>query len=643
MNKYYGIIKLISKQKKMKPSRFALAYYKTLLCIAVLILPLTLSAQNTYWGYSTMQYNRNSPTDLGVKGSQHAVAIHLSADKAKALKGAKILGIRTAYATRNVNSFKIFASESLGNANSQAQEQAIADRPFILSDYFFQTPIRIMGEELYVGYEVEGKESNRPVCYFDGSLDYPTGTLWGWTDGAWTDISQTNLGAPVLQLIMEDMPTAYEDAVVKNAYCDGHSHFRIGQSYAFNCDVHNLGNQPIHSLTLRVELSGSFSQEANITGLNIQPHTEATVATPNIVPLVAGMKDWKVTVLSVNGSDDADPTDNTYTSQVYVQPEDMKRGLLIEKHTGQECHWCPGGDVQIDRFIETHDNAIAVTHHTYLSGDQFTMSESHDYAKFFGFSVYPGASMNRCPVSPTSVVMSDIATTSSTLEHMADIIEARPIQVTMDLSNHFDESSRTGQLTICLHTYEKPSDNTHTLHLWLTQDHMLAPQSGGSSKYDHSHTFRGTLNGKEWGDTITLETGKDWIKTFDYTIPESIPTTFGPYADQIFWPAVPTDMHIVAFVADRTDDPLHNVIHNASTIRVTENGNTSSIATPAVSQQQVNMENGRISISGSNHPCPVFNTAGQMVGTLAEGGSVRLPKGIYVVQTEGGNIKVAVR
>ena len=610
----------------------------SLLCASLQFAPQQLMAQNTYWGPSTMEFSRNNPTTFEGEALQKKVAIHLNATKMAALKGAKVLGVRMAYATNKVSDFKIFAAKSLNGERIQEKAQTVASRPYTLADYMFDTPITLDGSELYVGYEITALEATRPVCYFDGSHDCAAGTAWAELNGQWTDVSKAGVGAPVMQLIVEGMPQTYNDAVMKTATSD--SYFRIGNSYALDNVVYNLGATPITSLKVRAQMDGAETQEETITGLNIQPGTEGTVTIHNLVPNESGLKNWNVNILSVNGGDDADPSDNVYTSDIYVYPDGVKRNMLIEKYTGQACQWCPAGDVQIARFMKDRDDMIEVVHHTYSGGDTFAMTESMIFMSTFGITGHPSVTLSRRPVSSTSVVIDDISTSTASITAAANRIVKLPIPVVVGMENQYDETTRKGKLTVKVHTYENPSNATHTLNLWLTQDNMIASQVGGTSNYNHSNVFRGTLNGETWGEPITLTAGEDLVKTYDYEIPETITSTSGT---RDVWATVPSDMHIVAFVADQTDSPLTSVIYNANTIGVTTNGSTTGVSNVSVSKPQVVVTGGAVSVFGNYGQAVVYTMDGKQVAAFNGTSRVALSKGVYVVRVDGQSSKVVVK
>lgn len=238
--------------------------------------------------------------------------------------------------------------------------------------------------------------------------------------------------------------------------------------------------------------------------------------------------------------------------------------------------------------------------------------------------------------------MNDISGTTATVEAMANAIGTLPIPVTVGLQNEFDESARKGKLTVKIHTYESPSNATHTLNLWFTQDNLIANQVGGSANYNHSHVFRGTLNGETWGEPVELVPGEDLVKTYDYEIPEAIANTVGTYKGQE-WAAVPADMHIVAFVADKTDSPLTSYVYNANTINVTTNGSTAGMTKVSVSKPQVVAADGAVSVFGNYTQAMVYTMDGKQVATINGTGRVALPKGVYVVRVDGQSTKVVVK
>lgn len=602
------------------------------------LVPSGVVAQNAYWGLSTMEFTRNNPTRLEGEPLRKSVAIHLNAAKMTALKGARIVGIRMAYATNKVDGFKIFVTKDLNGPCLQETSPAVNSRPYTLADYLFDVPIDIDGTDLYVGYEVTAQDASRPVYFFDKSADYAAGTVWAWLNERWTDVSSMGLGAPVFQLILEGMPDIYTDVAMKSSTTD--SYFKICNEYSSENKLFNLGTAPITSLKVRTQFEGMEARDEVVTGLNIQPGTEGVFTSHHLKSEDSGTKTWSVSVLSVNDADDADPSDNTYASDIYVYPDGVSRNILIEKYTGQDCKWCPAGDAQIAKFMEDRDDLIEVVHHTYVGGDAFAMAESMTYMSTFGITLHPSVTLNRFPVSTSSVVVNDISTSLAGVTAVTNNIVRQPIPVVVGLQNQFDETTRKGQLTVKINTYENLSHHPHALNLWLTQDHLIANQSGASSNYDHSNVFRGTLNGETWGEPITLTAGEDLVKTYDYEIPSAIASTAGTRG---VWNAVPSDMHIVAFVADRTDSPLTNIIYNVNSIGVTTNGSTAGMTAVSISKPQVVVADRAVSVFGRYDKALVFAMDGKQVAKLNGAGRVALSKGVYVVCVDGQSSKVVVK
>ena len=617
-----------------------------LLGASLQFVPQYADAQNSYLGYTTMKFSRNNSLSFNSASTRNGMAVHFSAAKMASLKGAKIVGVRTAVATSRLSAFKVFATQNLNSTPLAEKNVAFTskDKLYQANDYLFDSPVTIDGSDLYVGYEVTTQTAGYRVSYFDGAKDFTDGTAWVIQNDQWTDVSRQGYGAPIVQLIVEGMPQTYQDVVLRDSKLG--EYLQLDGEYSMTNELFNMGVQPVTSVKVRTELEGAEPLEEEITGLNIPAGAEGTFVSHNLHPNELGHKSLKVSVVAVNGKSDSDASDNTLAQDCYVYPQGVKRNMVIEKHTGQGCTNCPAGDVQIASFTKDRDDMIVVAHHTYIQatiGDLFTMEESEAYRSFFGFSLYPSISLNRQPVSESSIIMNDISGTTNSLRAMVGEVEKLSIPVTVDLENHFDASTRKGELKVKVHTFENPSASTHTLNLWLTQDNMVASQTGAGTQYHHSHTFRGTLNGETWGEPITLTDGEDLLKTYEYEIPDSTVTSYGTYKGTK-WEAVPEEMHIVAFVGDKTDNPLNCPIYNAATIGVTTNGSTTAIAesTTAVQAQPV-VESGSLRVVGNYKQAQVYSLDGKLVAQLYGFGSVRLAKGIYVVRIDGRSAKVAVK
>ena len=71
--------------------------------------------------------------------------------------------------------------------------------------------------------------------------------MWGYADGAWVDVSNRGLGAPILQFVVEGSAD-FTDVLVKPVNVQGYC--KAGSDISLQGEIFNFGTTPITSLTL---------------------------------------------------------------------------------------------------------------------------------------------------------------------------------------------------------------------------------------------------------------------------------------------------------------------------------------------------------------------------------------------------------
>lgn len=630
-------------------------YFVPALFAAALLAPQTVAAQ-TYVGYTT-KHTLSSTADkrngkgFNTESARQGVAIRLSAAKAATLKGARITGLRLATSSRQLSELRLFVTKDL-NGTPLSETVVTSYSGSNMADYALTTPVEIDGSEIYVGYYAQLTNSGGIApCLFESTNDFGAGTVWGFTGTKWDDVSASGEGVPTLQLILDNAPASVVDAVVKPA--KQASFYKVNTPNNVQGEVFNFGTAPITSLKLQTQLGDNAAKTVDLTGLNIQPNTSYTFDVNDIVASQEGELSLRLSVLSVNGGTDADASDNESNSAFYVYPADVKRRILLEKFTGQDCNNCVRGDVELHAIVDGHEDDYAVVaHHIYpasTSGlyDIFAMQESFSIGSWFynsSQSYAPAAMVNRAPWKSglTTVVFGKDDGLTSSLNAGISLQNQKEPYVGVDMDNTYDATTRKGQVTIKVHTYRVPSSAQHAINLYLTQSKVYANQSGGGSNYEHNYALRQVYTGT-WGTAIDLVPGETVERTYTYEIPDAIESTAQGKGYKL--PTDPANMDLVAFVSDATNDPLTCVVYNANTIPVTTNGSTTGIqhtqtqaaAVPSVS------ESGVLSVLGAYRKAEVYNLEGRQVGVLTGAATLQLAKGVYVVRVDGTSSKVLVK
>lgn len=614
---------------------------------ALLLTSAAVSAQ-TVIGYSNVNANGKFERKSGVRfGSteKQGMAFCLPASKAALLKGKKITSITTGFGSTQLENCTLFITNKLGA--TPLYEQALTEPKTKMVEFPLTTPVEITGETLYIGYTFEAGTSYKAMIY-DQTNNLPAGYSWAYEDGNWIDVSQSGLGAPNL-FIKLDGTADFTDLMMKPIKSAG-EYFKAGTPATFTGQLYNFGTTTIQSFEITCQMGSGEAEVLTVTDANLAPGATYDLVLPEVSTEQSGNLQMKVSLVNVNGAADADITENVAQKDVYLYPSDMERKILVEVFTGQACGNCPAGhQVMASALAGIEGEFIEVCHHSGYSPDYFTMAEDMEYTWFYGESTYaPAAMFNRMPYETGLTSPVFISNIASNVKAAVNATLPTEPYVGVKLSNQFDKETRSGKLTVDLHTYKLPNDAEHVLNVWLVQDGLVGSQTGASSNYVHNHVFRGTISGGAFGYRVNLKEGEVFTHSFDYTIPDSIASSYYdveklPAAQRpmVMHEAVLENISLVAFVGgySQTDIMGHRV-YNAASIPVTLNYTgveEAPVATRRVALQPCG--GGNVAVAGEHAGIKVYSMTGAVVAEYAAGVSAfSLPAGLYVarlLQTDG--------
>ena len=182
---------------------------------------------------------------------------------------------------------------------------------------------------------------------------------------------------------------------------------------------------------------------------------------------------------------------------------EIKRTVLLEDFTGQDCTNCPDGHRVIARLQEQEqygENIIAVGIHAGEFGIAegsnpnllgLMQPEGNEYAKKAGVQTYPAGIVDRC---------------SSPLTYTG-WAEAVRKEMSKESKLNIEVSAKLNGDKIDISTQLKPNaDAKGKLQLWITENGITAYQKDNGKylmDYVHNHVYRASVNGT-WGEEISL-------------------------------------------------------------------------------------------------------------------------------------------
>ena len=596
-------------------------YILSILIIALLCAGSESWAQ-TYVGYTNGTVNRKAGVRFGTDGTQ-GMAIYIPAEKAAALKGATLTGLRAAFSTGQITNMQIFLTRELGG--QPIATASVTGAATIFKQFYFDQPVTLDGEAFYLGYTLTVSTSYSPHL-FDAAADFSDGIAWALSDGNWIDVSRRGYGAPNLQLMLEDAP-AFTDLIMKPIAVNGF--FKVGSTAEFSGQVFNFGTAPVEGIEVLCKTGGALTRYA-LPEVTIAPGAVYDFNMP--AQELSDQGDLSITLTAeTTESTDVHPDDNYADTHIYIYPLDVQRNVLVEQFTTQQCSNCPMGHKVVEAALEKGpDNYITVAHHSGYYTDIYTMAEDNDYLWFYnsGSTFAPGVMFNRRPATDgaASVVLGANDNGEVTAGIQAASVVAPYMGIT--LANSYDALSGKGIVTAYVTTYQSPSDEVHRLNLCLTQDNLVGTHAGAGDGYVHNHVFRGAINGT-WGEDIDLIPGQTVVRSYEYEIKDYITSS----VNKVSIPTDTTRMHIVAFVSDATSSPLTCYVWNAAQIGLTEAGGipegidaVSSAALPTlqVVGSQLHFAHCR--------RAEVWNVAGSLLHVLDHPDRLCLSRGCYIVR-----------
>lgn len=252
-------------------------------------------------------------------------------------------------------------------------------------------------------------------------------------------------------------------------------------------------------------------------------------------------------------------------SALNVPTTPQPRVAVLEELTGIHCSNCPSGHSIANQIKANYpDLFIPINLHAggYATPNRTEPDFRTDYTialnTFLSPPGYPNGSMNRTPAAGRTSLCTGREMWASQVRDIADQIS--PVNVWAAASVDPD----TRQLTVNIEgffTSDMSSDRIG-LNVWLLQDGILGPQTGGGmgDKYVHNHMFRHNIT-PTWGDMINGKAaGESFIDAYSYVIPEA-------FRD------VPCDLGNISVVVAITAEDVNHTIITACEAPVTGAGN----------------------------------------------------------------------
>ncbi|MCF0197720.1 MAG: hypothetical protein HUK02_00150 [Bacteroidaceae bacterium] len=527
----------------------------SLFMMLMLTLTTVVCAQQAV-GFSNGQCGRNNLTSIGSADVQGQM-MRLSADKVKALVGAKLTGVSVVVGSRNCQDYDVFVRTSPEGANL-AHASIVPAKANVWADYAFDAAYTVTGNEpaLYVGYTC--KAGNYQALSYDLTQDSKD-VSFAYNEGVWQDTYGMSLGMPNVRVLAEGTP-ASADLMLKTYTQQGY--YKGGQDYQHSIEVFNFGQKTITAFDAVVRIGDGAQQRISVADISLAANATHSVELPTLRSDDKGYQQVTVTLDNIATADgalaDAEPSDNATAAAVFFYPADVQKNILLEGFTGQACPNCPAGHRAEKTAIESLESkgvtVYEVTHHAGYEPDAFSMEDDGAYCFFYGSNstFAPAVMLNRWRCATLSSKPGPILNADALLIEQAalSVLDREPY-VQMNMTSDYDAATNTAKIAVDIECLRLPSCAQTVFNIMLSQDSIIAPQSNGGSGYVHNAVARGNIVGSAWGRLVSLKEGETLHYETNYTLPASIESTAGTSYEG-FAPNIATEasnMKLTAYVA----------------------------------------------------------------------------------------------
>ena len=210
-------------------------------------------------------------------------------------------------------------------------------------------------------------------------------------------------------------------------------------------------------------------------------------------------------------------------AQTIVSTTPQNKKVVLEEFTGTACPNCPGGHTTAAGILTANPgNVFVIAYHpnnsSYTTGDP--MASAYPATFYTNPFISPTNRFMPCAIINRRVLggierIQGISTWSSSVDALK--AEASPLNV--GVSSNYNTTSQLLTVNIEVYFTADVTDDL-TIYAELTEDGIIATQSGGTSPYTHNHVFRKAFVAQR-GDVIVSPTLQSGLRTYTYTFDNS--------------------------------------------------------------------------------------------------------------------------
>ena len=599
--------------------------FKAIFTLSALLVITGLQARQMYIG--NLNFEDKFRQSGVVKGDTVGASVFVSSEDLSDKIGAELKRVSFYYNSTTAPKYlKLFVSSSLDSINIFSKDIETSTIIKGWNELELDSAYVISGDSLYLGYYLLGASTSSAVANNSSVQSFiKKGSTEDWV---------STKGIAVYGTIYGDSLPAH-DIVLTSDLND--IDVEVAKSFNVAFAVENVAADTIKTIEIECDY-GDGKKENKIIDTNIPYLSSDSIVYEGIVLDTTGLFNLTFTVLKLNGEDDLTPENNTHTIKVNVIERIVKRKLLFEVFSTENCTACPKGHDIIEASIDgRHDDIIEVGHHVGFYTDQWTVPADTIYMNFYYAAIVttfaPAGVIDRTLFSKAnghsnpyqggdSCVVFSVE--SADVWNLFNVALEKPAYAWIDLDVQYDEIDSMLVIKTAGKSVTTLSGEPR-LTIYVTEDNLASDRQAGWNSAQkgpyYQHNVNRYIATDVWGDQIALNEGFDSV----YKVKV-----------QPNWNV--DNLNVVAFVHNYSTKP--NVkerytdfnVYNAEKVQVRPH----EVAVDDVTKGSVFafVYQDVLEVVGEYKSGVIYNVNGQAVSTLSGNTTMsiaNMPNGVYVV------------
>ena len=603
--------------------------FKVIFTLSALLAVVGVQARQMYVG--NLKFEDKFRQTGTVKNDTIGAAVFISAEELENKVGAELKSVSFYHlASKAPKYLKVFVTNDLNSDCLFEKELDVTSIQTGWNEILLDKSLLITGESLYLGYYLLSDATiSQAVANSSSVQSYiRKGSNVDWT---------STKGIAIYGTVEGDKLPGYDVVLTSDV-----NTLDVAINNPFNVvfGVENVAAETIQTLEVECDF-GNGKKETKIINVEIPYLGFDSITYENIVLDQLGDMQMTFTITKLNGNDDLVPVNNTHIVKVNVVERLIKRKVLLEIFSTENCTNCPQGHDIIESSIDgRHEEIIEVGHHVGFYTDQWTLPADTIYMNFYYAAIVttfaPAGIIDRTLFSKAdghknpyqggdSCVVFDVA--NADIWNMLNIQLEKPAYAWIDLAVDFNDVDSI--LTI------KTSGKSITelggdprITVYVTEDSLASNRQAGWNSELRGPYYQNNVNRyiatDVWGDQVTLNEG------FEKEYKVKVKSKWN--VDHLNVVAFVHNYSTKSNVKERYTD--FNV-YNAEKVKVRAKSDVVSVGEiKNTSVDVIIRQDGLLEIVGEYESGVIYNVNGQVVASLCGTPTMtmtNMPNGVYVV------------